>query len=598
MGLLSAIGESGMATATALNKSFSEFDFHSVIEAPSDTSYLSLDRIVHRMSEAKYEFTQLSIDQRIDLIDSFHQGYMNVAKRSVQASCAAKGIEFGSPMEGEEWISGPLCICRHLRLLKESLAQIKQTGTTHIPQPEQLSPDQLSLPIFPNSLVDKALFKGVSIDMRLQKGIDQKQLDADRASFYQNQHHDGKVVLILGAGNLSCIPVMDVLSKLFNEGKTCILKMNPVNAYLGYFIEEAFKEAIDKNYLAVVYGKIEQAKHLLQHEGIDEVHITGSNKTHDYIYWGAPGSERAQRMARNKPLVDKPGTSSLGNVSPVIIFPGKYTKNELHYQAEDIAGAMSFNSGFMCSVPVALITSEQWQQRDEFLSILEQKIHQLPPRQAFYPGAKERWHSATMSSIDFKLFGEEKGHYTPWAFAKGLRADSQTMEIYQNEPFCSVLTETVLGCENNEDFLKRSVEFANDHLWGTLTASIIVDPRSADKTDIATHLETAIDRLEYGTIAINSSFTALSFMTATAAWGAYPGSVLSNIQSGHGWLHNTSMVEGIEKMVARFPIVSSRKPFYFPSHNKKLQLAKKMIDHEINQKWSKVPSILLDMVFA
>ena len=56
---------------------------------------------------------------------------------------------------------------------------------------------------------------------------------------------------------------MDVLSKMFNEGKTCILKMNPVNAYLGYFIEEAFKEAIEKNYLAVVYGKVEQAKLLL-----------------------------------------------------------------------------------------------------------------------------------------------------------------------------------------------------------------------------------------------------------------------------------------------------------------------------------------------
>jgi aldehyde dehydrogenase (NAD(P)+) len=64
---------------------------------------------------------------------------------------------------------------------------------------------------------------------------------------------DGKLVFVLGAGNIAAIPPMDVLTKMFNEGKVCILKMNPVDAYLGSFIEEAFKEAIDKNYLAVVY---------------------------------------------------------------------------------------------------------------------------------------------------------------------------------------------------------------------------------------------------------------------------------------------------------------------------------------------------------
>ena len=36
---------------------------------------------------------------------------------------------------------------------------------------------------------------------------------------------------------------MDVLTKMFNEGKVCILKMNPVNAYLGPFLEEAFADA-------------------------------------------------------------------------------------------------------------------------------------------------------------------------------------------------------------------------------------------------------------------------------------------------------------------------------------------------------------------
>ncbi len=585
-------------TAAVFNKTFSDYEFQPVIEAPVDTNKYQINDIVERLNQSKQEFANLSIESRISLIDSIHQGFKKVTKRSVQASCAAKGIEFGTPAEGEEWISGPLCIFRHLRLLKESLEQIKKTGTTKIEQPATLSNGQLSIPIFPNRLIDKTLFKEASIEMRMDKNYDLNALEKNRASFYRNNKHDGKIVLILGAGNLSSIPAMDVLTKMFNEGKSCILKMNPVNAYLGYFIEEAFKEAIEKNYLAVVYGKVEQAKRLLNHDEIDELHITGSNKTHDYIYWGAPGTERANRMARNLPVNTKPSTSALGNISPVIIFPGKYTKEELAFQAEDIASSLNFNSGYMCSVPVSLFTYKYWPQRAEFLTLLETEISKLEPRRAYYPGAKERWHNMVMSSMKFKVLGEEQKHSTPWAFAKGISEDQYDFELYQNEPFCAVISETTLNAEDELAFLNKAVYFVNNKVWGTLSASIIIDPRSAKNKQISSALEKTITDLEYGTVAINSSFTALSFITAAAAWGAYPGSVLSNIQSGRGWIHNTSMVEGIEKMVAKFPIVSSRKPFYFTSHKKKLSLAHKLLDYEMNPKWSNVSSILLDMVFV
>ena len=222
----------------------------------------------------------------------------------------------------------------------------------------------------------------------------------------------------------------------------------------------------------------------------------------------------------------------------------------------------------------------------------------MKPRRAYYPGAKERWQNVIMSSMKFKVLGEEHKHSTPWAFAKGISEDQYDFELYQNEPFCSVISETMIDAEDQIQFLNKAVAFVNNKVWGTLSASIIIDPKSEKSKDISHALEKAIANLEYGTVAINSSFTALSFITAAAAWGAYPGSVLSNIQSGRGWIHNTSMIEGIEKMVARFPIMSSRKPFYFTTHKKKLPLARKLLDYEMNQKWSKVPSILLDMVFV
>jgi hypothetical protein len=48
--------------------------------------------------------------------------------------------------------------------------------------------------------------------------------------------------------NCVCFNLRKVARKVY------LLKVNPVNAYLGPFIEEAFHKAIAKNFLAVVYG--------------------------------------------------------------------------------------------------------------------------------------------------------------------------------------------------------------------------------------------------------------------------------------------------------------------------------------------------------
>ena len=115
---------------------------------------------------------------------------------------------------------------------------------------------------------------------------------------------------------------MDVITKLFNEGKVCLLKMHPVNAYLGPFLEAAFAEPIRRGFLAVAYGGAEEGEYLARHEGIDEIHLTGSVQTYDQIVWGPPGPERESRKARNAPVIGKPVTAELGNVSPVLVVPG------------------------------------------------------------------------------------------------------------------------------------------------------------------------------------------------------------------------------------------------------------------------------------
>ena len=50
--------------------------------------------------------------------------------------------------------------------------------------------------------------------------------------------------MVLGGGNVNSIPPTDCIYKMFVEGNVCILKMNPVNEWVGPFLEQALAPLI------------------------------------------------------------------------------------------------------------------------------------------------------------------------------------------------------------------------------------------------------------------------------------------------------------------------------------------------------------------
>src|SRR5215210_3581307 len=341
---------------------------HSAIAEPAPTTQPQLDKVVARLKEGAGNFAGLSLDQRLELARAMQAGYLRVARASVEAACTAKGIPLGSPMEGEEWTLGPWFVVRHLRLIRESLLSIKKTGNTRVGKLGRTADQRLTVQVFPAGAIDRLLFQGVRVDVHLQAGVTEEEMENSRAHFYKMPDHDGRVVLVLGGGNVNGIPSMDVLTKMFNEGKVCVLKMNPVNAYLGPYIEEAFADAIRQNFLAVVYGGPAEGAYLANHREVEEVHLTGSDRTFEQIVWGPEGPEREARKRQGRPLLGKPVTAELGNVSPVIVLPGPYSDKELAYQAEDVAAGLTCNAAFDGNANKVLILPKGWPQRDAFLA--------------------------------------------------------------------------------------------------------------------------------------------------------------------------------------------------------------------------------------
>jgi hypothetical protein len=572
-------------------REYSSYPAAASVRTPLPSSQGCMDVAVANLRETARTFASLTIDQRISLAESMQRGYMQIAERSIQAGCKAKGIAPGSPSEAEEWATGPWGIVRQLRLIIESLQALRDKGNTPIGKVTHTIEGNLAVNVFPNNAIDGMLFKDVTVDVHMLPHVTEASLAVDRARFYKNPDHQGKVALVLGAGNIAAIGVMDVITKMFNEGKVCLLKMNPVNAYLGPFIEEAFKEAIDKHYLAVIYGGVEEGRHLVYHPDIDEVHLTGSDKTHDQIVWGPPGPEREARISHHEPLLRKDISSELGNVSPVIVVPGPYTEKEIAFQAEAIASAMTMNASFFCNAAKMLVTPKGWDGSAKFMQSIQDVCAKVEPRLAYYPGAEDRWNALVKGRSNVTHIGTPQPGALPWSFITCLDPDDANEVLFHEEPFCSVLSEVQVGSSDPVAFLDQAVEFCNNRLWGTLNATLVVHPKTLKDPTVNAAFERAICKLRYGTVAVNT-FPGISFVFASPPWGAYPGASLDDIQSGSGFVHNTPMLEGIEKAVIRAPLTVFPKPAFLPSHKTAQIVMKRIVAMEEKANWAKVPGIV------
>ncbi len=580
---------STIATNTQLN-AYSSYAAQTLVETPADSSQSELSQKVAQLKAAANEFANLTIDQRITLAQSMQRGLLQVAEAAVHAGCRAKGIAICSPAEAEEWATNPWGSVRQLRLIVESLRAIQKTGNTPIGKVTRTAAGNLAVNVFPNNAIDGMLFKDVTVDVHMQPHVTEQVLATTRASFYKKPGHQGKLALVLGAGNIGAIGVMDVLTKMFNEGKVCLLKMNPVNAYLGPYIEKAFKAAIDKHYFAVVYGGAEIGRHLVYHPDVDEVHLTGSNKTYDQIVWGAPGAEQQARRERNEPLLKKSISAELGNVSPVIVVPGPYTDKEIAFQADAIAAAMTMNASFFCNSAKVLVLPKGWAGSGSFMRAIQKTCSAVEPRKAYYPGAEDRWKTLTKNRRNAISIGKPAIGTLPWTFITGLDANDDEV-LFREEAFCSVFADVQVGSQNPIEFLEKAVAFCNNKLWGNLNATIIVHPKTLRDPSVKAVFEQAICKLKYGTVAINT-FPGISFVLASSPWGAYPSSTQKDIQSGNGFVHNTAMLEGIEKAVIRAPLTVFPKPAWLTSHRKANVVTRRIVAMEENASWTKVPGIV------
>lgn len=573
---------------------------------PPDSTHADIDQALEALRAAAPVWARTPIAERIDLLGELHDRLAEVSAQWAEASARAEGTD-GTPQAGEEWLVGPYLMQRNIRLLREALVDIRKHGRPRIPGPVKTRANgQVTARVFPASLYDMALFPGVTAEVWMEPGVSAADLPSTQALAYTNGTASddatsdgatsdgatsdgavgsGGVALVLGAGNVTSIGPTDALYKFFVENRVVIYKMHPLNAFLGPLIERAFEPLVRRGALRVVYGGADIGEYLCNHPQVDEIHITGSDRTVEAIVFGL-GEEGARRKAEHRPRLDKPISAELGNVSAVIVVPGPWSDKDVEYQAENLVSSLANNAGFNCNATRVVVQQEGWFKRQCLLDEMRRCLAKTSPRPAYYPGAAERFERFRQAHPEAEAYGEPAQGELPWLFIPELPEPAPSPEggpaddiCFRTEAFCGVFSETALAAETVPEFLERAVDFVNEQVWGTLNVTLIVHPGTTADSDNAAALERALERLRFGTVSVNH-WAAVGFGLMTTTWGAFPGHDLYDLQSGLGVVHNTLMFARPQKTVVRSLFEAWPKPPWFVSHRTAYPLAKALADFE------------------
>lgn len=544
----------------------------------------ALEEAVTELRDAAPGFAQLAPSQKAALLRECIPRLLAEAPAWVAAGTRARDAR-----SGEEWLAGPVPALRCLRLLVESLESIAEHGKPPLGTGVRRRRDgRLEIDLFPTGLADRVVYPGISGHALMAAGVTEAVAREAQAATYDVA--EGGVTVILGGGTISSIAALDVATKIFVDGHVCLLKPSPVGEWVGPILERAFEPLVARGFLRIVYGGADVGAALATHEGVTDLHLTGTAATHDQIVWGPAGPGRERRRAEGKPLLDVPITSELGNVTPVVVVPHAYTDRQLAFIARNVVTMVVHDAAFDCHAARLLVTATGWPQRDVFLDLVAAGLAGAPLRRAYHPGAAER-HRLLLVGRDAQRFGSAGEGRLPWALVRGLDATDAMEPLFRTEALCGILGETRVGRTDPVEFLAAATAFMNDRLWGTLCATLVVPPALEADPTVAAAVDRAIVDLRYGTVAINE-WPALAFASGTMPWGGHPSTTPADVQSGIGWMHNAFMLARVDKAVLRGPLVARTVPFWLHDAPRLDTLPPRLADVEAAPAWWKLPGLL------
>ncbi len=528
---------------------------------------LDIDRFITTLRTKSKEFNSISDVQLVSMLEETISNIKEVAFFWATICSDNKGTT-KTPAEGEEWLGGPFASVLATQYYIKSLTNDNDLAE------KKYNSEENSYKVFPNNFTERITFPFIDAKVIFNKSMSFEDINKYRG-FSKRYDIDPSITLVLGAGNFSSIPYLDVLYHLITRKSVILLKLNPVNEYLKPVFEKVFQNFIERGYIIVTTGNIDESKYMATHPGINHIHLTGSDKTFEDIVYGRELTDKEKESKSLTKINTKPITSELGNVTPIIIHPGKWSTSDIKYQARKIVTAKLNNNGFNCIAAQVVVLPDGWGQTDTLIKFVKHYMSKAKERKAYYPESIER----------LEKLEKDKGYERVNAMSCVTPHLTREIKAYSKFEIDEVWSSTIyfkkIDYTSIEDFAKKAINYCNDELWGNLGVSVIIKDHEKKFNEHITNLY--IDKLNYGTVAINE-WAAIGYIIPQLPWGGFPGNRDNDIQSGQSVVHNSMLFESPLKGVVntKFRISRLIDPPWFVTNKKARRLFRNLTYYQIN----------------
>ena len=428
---------------------------------PPPSTARRLDEAVARAREGAAKLLTLSLDERVALARAMQVGYLAIAREIVHAACAAKAIPLGTPLEGEEWTLGPWFVVRQLRLLQQSLLSLKRTGNTPVGELGRTADGRLTVQVFPAGRDRRHALQRASGWMSIcEHGVGRARADRlPRPASTRRSRTTAGWCWCWAPATSTESPSMDVLTKIFNEGKACVLKMNPVNAYLGPFLERALRRRHPAR--ATSRWSMVARRRAPTWPGTPEwtrFISPGRTATYDTIVWGPPGPEREARKRDEPPRPHQAGDGRAGRRRAGARGAGSLLRRRSWPSRRRTWPAASPSTPASTATPTAWSCSPAAGPGARSSSAgCRNAFGRAADRLAYYPGARERLERFA-AGRGTRIGGRAEGAL-PWTLIAGLDPDARCGAALPRGVVRPVIVETSVGSTDPVEFLEHGRPF-------------------------------------------------------------------------------------------------------------------------------------------
>eukprot|EP00521_Asterionellopsis_glacialis_P011143 CAMPEP_0195289906 /NCGR_PEP_ID=MMETSP0707-20130614/5988_1 /TAXON_ID=33640 /ORGANISM="Asterionellopsis glacialis, Strain CCMP134" /LENGTH=512 /DNA_ID=CAMNT_0040349965 /DNA_START=123 /DNA_END=1658 /DNA_ORIENTATION=+ len=506
-----------------------------------DTPIEDVPVIIEKTASKADEWKDISLETKIQILKQIVKNCIEYQDEWLKISQEARGVDPTDPRQGIARADilnvGPGLFGSYANGILKSLKCISKTGTPPPPKAFRVvdggakqDDNHCIVRALPHGLLEMTEGVGMTGELVLKGNKPEQVSLADTCV--------GGVTGVLGAGNFDA--PTEVLCEMFLKGRCVIYKPNPVNQNINPVMQKILEPLVSHGFLSFVMGGADVGSALVGHAMLDQIVLTGGVNTYEKI----------------KPLAKAPICSELGAVNPWIIVPGsQWNHRTVDTFARNLASAKMLNNGHICASPQVIVLSKDWPWRQEFLDRTKFWLQSHAGSPPFYPNSaeshrffKEFPNAEHMESAEGTCAFENQQCPVLIPNVTHDCESQNTKDIFTREAFCPILAEVPIDCPTDDPmkFLRSAVHFTEENLYGSLTATILIDNKTMK--NYSNELDRLIVQMKYGIVGVNV-YPAFVTSMAQLTWGAFPG----KSDSGSGLIGNTFLFKDPQKTVLRVP---------------------------------------------